>query len=39
MIKSINAFKENGLFRKITLLLDTSVEIALLAEILITTEI
>ena len=39
MIKSVNAFKEDGLFRKITLLYDTSVEIALLTEILITTDI
>ena len=39
MIKSGNAFKENGPFRKITLLYDTSVEIALLTEILITTDI
>ena len=32
MIKSVNAFKEDGPFRKITLLYDTSVEIALLTE-------
>ena len=32
MIKSANAFKEYGPFRKITLLYDTSVEIALLTE-------